>query len=199
MESIVVLTSRVQCDFSSSFLSRSMAPSMMTYQALATALLASTSWAMPQVTYASNTVDLVPTNAPQPLAPGSQGSLRGSQSLVGYASSQSDDPIQDTVVPPSDYQLAPGQSEDPDLGLYLDLNNVLNPQPIRGGTNAPTDPGPRECSSMTFQRSLTLTPLPQKRKRISASTAIFSRLPAPTAAARRRQSGPWVFRTTVTA
>lgn len=74
---------------------------------------------------------------------GASGSLRGSENLAGY---QPNDPVDKSLpatVPSSEYELAPGQSEDPDLGLYLDFTNVENPQPIRGGTNAPTDPGPR--------------------------------------------------------
>ena len=43
----------------------------------------------------------------------------------------------------SNYQLVPEQQEDADLGLYLDLNEVQNPQPIRG-FNGGTDPGPRK-------------------------------------------------------
>ncbi|KAK4500225.1 hypothetical protein PRZ48_008412 [Zasmidium cellare] len=40
------------------------------------------------------------------------------------------------------YSLVPGQEEEADLGLYLDLSEVENPQPIRGGNGAP-DAGPR--------------------------------------------------------
>lgn len=75
--------------------------------------------------------------------PGGSGQLRGSESLGGY---QQNDPVDKDLpatIPSSDYQLAVGQSEDADLGLYIDFTNVENPQPIRGGTNAPTDPGPR--------------------------------------------------------
>lgn len=84
----------------------------------------------------------IPTATPYG-PPGASGSLHGSSGLGGY---QTNDPVDKSLpatVPQSDYQLAPGQSEDPDLGLYLDLSTVENPQPIRGGTNAPTDPGPR--------------------------------------------------------
>ena len=71
------------------------------------------------------------------------GSLRGSLGLGGY---QEGDPVDKSLpatVPQDQYQLATGQTEDADLGLYLDLSKVENPQPIRGGSNAPTDPGPR--------------------------------------------------------
>lgn len=48
-----------------------------------------------------------------------------------------------TQIPASEFQLAPGQEEDADLGLYLDFTGVENFQPIRGSTDSPTDPGPR--------------------------------------------------------
>jgi hypothetical protein len=78
----------------------------------------------------------------QPLPPQASGSLRGSEALLGYNPSN---PIstESTVIPPSEFELAPGQSEDADIGLYIDLTNVKNPQPIRGGTVGPTEPGPR--------------------------------------------------------
>lgn len=81
----------------------------------------------------------------QPIPPVASGSLRGSESLLGYTSS---DPIstESTAIPPDDFDVAPGQSEDADLGLYIDLSNVRNPQPIRGGTKGPTEPGPRSVN-----------------------------------------------------
>jgi hypothetical protein len=77
-----------------------------------------------------------------PLPSSSSRSLRGSEALIGYNPSN---PIstESTVIPPSEFELAPGQSDDADLGLYIDLTNVKNPQPIRGGTTGPTEPGPR--------------------------------------------------------
>mgnify|MGYP006877425957 CR=1 FL=1 len=77
-----------------------------------------------------------------PLPSGASGSLRGTEQLQGYNPSN---PVttETTVIPPDDFELAPGQSEDPSLGLYIDLSNVKNPQPIRGGTTGPTEPGPR--------------------------------------------------------
>ena len=77
-----------------------------------------------------------------PLPSGASGSLRGSEGLIGYNPSNPVD-MKSTVIPPEDFELAPGQSEDEDLGLYIDLTNVKNPQPIRGGTTGPTEPGPR--------------------------------------------------------
>lgn len=89
-----------------------------------------------------------PVIGPQPTAnpigpPGSSGDLRGGSELIGYNPS---DPVAtdvSAVIPSSDFKLAPGQSEDPDLGLYLDFEGVENFQPIRGDTDEPTDPGPR--------------------------------------------------------
>jgi hypothetical protein len=77
-----------------------------------------------------------------PLPSGAAGSLRGSEALIGYNPSN---PVtkETTVIPPNDFELGTGQSEDADLGLYIDLSNVKNPQPIRGGTTGPTEPGPR--------------------------------------------------------
>lgn len=74
---------------------------------------------------------------------GASGSLRGPTSLAGYNPSFPVNTELPATVPEDQYQLAPGQEEDADLGLYLDLNDVENPQPIRGGTKSPTDPGPR--------------------------------------------------------
>lgn len=86
---------------------------------------------------------LLPTATPYG-PPGSSGSLRGGQDLIGFSPANPVETDESTVVPPSDFELAPGQSEDPDLGLYLDFSNVDNPQPIRGGSTAPTDAGPRD-------------------------------------------------------
>lgn len=82
---------------------------------------------------------------------GSSGSLRGSDALNGYNPSN---PIKDesTVIPPSDFELAPGQSEEASLGLFLDFDGVENFQPIRGSTSNPTDPGPRMSSTLIINR-----------------------------------------------
>jgi hypothetical protein len=77
-----------------------------------------------------------------PLPSDASGSLRGSEALLGYNPSNPVD-MKSTVIPPENFELAPGQSEDAELGLYIDLTDVKNPQPIRGGTTGPTEPGPR--------------------------------------------------------
>jgi oxalate decarboxylase family bicupin protein len=76
--------------------------------------------------------------------PGSSGSLRGSEELLGYNPSNPLPTDESTEIPPDEFQVGPGQEADSDLGLYLDLSTVENPQPIRGGGGKqPTDPGPR--------------------------------------------------------
>ena len=69
--------------------------------------------------------------------------MRGSNSLAGYDASNAVDTTDTTVIPEDEYTLAPGQLEDEDLGLYLDLSAIDDPQPIRGTKGGPTDPGPR--------------------------------------------------------
>lgn len=69
--------------------------------------------------------------------------VRGGKNLIGYNPSNPVETEPSTQIPPSDFQLAPGQTEDADIGLYLDFNGVENFQPIRGSTDSPTDPGPR--------------------------------------------------------
>ena len=74
---------------------------------------------------------------------GASGQLRGSKDLTGYSSSNPVSFESSTQVRRYGFELAPGQSEDEDLGLYLDLASVENSQPILGGKTGPTDPGPR--------------------------------------------------------
>jgi len=64
--------------------------------------------------------------------------LRGSESLLGYSSSNKgggDSP------PDIKYTLLAGQKEDPKIGSYLDFRKADNPQPIRGSMGS-DDPGP---------------------------------------------------------
>lgn len=78
--------------------------------------------------------------------PSATGTVRGGAALRGYNAAN---PVAtDTPqILPGDFELAPGQTEDTDLGLYLDFNGVENFQPIRGSTDAPTDPGPSKWFS----------------------------------------------------
>ena len=87
-------------------------------------------------------IEDTPTQLPSGPA-GASGSLRGPTSLLGYSPGNPVNTQLPATVPKDQFQLAPAQSEDADLGLYLDLSAIDNPQPIRGGTDAPTDPGPR--------------------------------------------------------
>lgn len=71
--------------------------------------------------------------------------LRGSEALVGYSTTEN---IASGTQPDIKYSLLPGQKENPDIGSYLDFENVDNPQPIRGSTGS-DDPGPREFNIPT--------------------------------------------------
>jgi len=96
----------------------------------------------PQGSAVSGPVDPSAVVSDQVLPSGASGSLRGSEALIGFAAAN---PIstKSTVIPTDEFKLGTGQSADPDEGLYIDLTNVENPQPIRGGITGPTDPGPR--------------------------------------------------------
>lgn len=85
---------------------------------------------------ASLPFDLPVGQSPGP--PGAVSSLSGSQDLLGPDGNPVDVADIGTV---SDYELVPGQTEDADQGLYLDLSAIENPQPIRGSRGG-TDPGP---------------------------------------------------------
>lgn len=71
---------------------------------------------------------------------GGSGSLRGPASLLG---SNSANPIATARSTTPSFELAPGQTADPDLGFFLDAENVENFQPIRGSDRSPIDPGPQ--------------------------------------------------------
>lgn len=90
----------------------------------------------------------VPSGIP-PGPPGAMGSIYGFSSFDGPDGNPVN-PADSAIV--TDYQLVPGQTEAADLGLYLDLESVPNPQPIRG-TGGGTDPGP---SSDAFSPLCTL-------------------------------------------
>ena len=82
--------------------------------------------------------------------PGATGQLYGPETLEGPGR----EPV-DTADPAlvSHYDLVPGQQEEADIGLYLDLSASHNPQPIRG-TNGGTDPGPRAFSIFLWGNEL---------------------------------------------
>ena len=79
--------------------------------------------------------------------PGASGSLRGPTSLLGFNPAVPEPTTGSTEISPDDFQLPPGSTENEDLGLFLDMSTVKNPQPIRGGNGKdPTDPGPRKLA-----------------------------------------------------
>ena len=89
-----------------------------------------------------------PTGAALPLSiptgqaigpPGSSGDAYGSEKFLG-PNGNPVNPADSAIV--TNYDLVPGQTADADLGLYLDLEEAANPQPIRGSQGG-TDPGPR--------------------------------------------------------
>ncbi|GCB27764.1 oxalate decarboxylase OxdC [Aspergillus awamori] len=65
--------------------------------------------------------------------------LRGSENLLGYSASNT---VTDQSTDDIPYVPVPGQTDSADLGVYLDFDDVENPQPVRGSTGG-TDPGPR--------------------------------------------------------
>ena len=87
---------------------------------------------------------------PSPGPPGYSGDPYGSPNLSGHNGNLVN--TQDSAVV-SDYQLVPGQEEDADLGLHLDLESVSNPQPIRGSLGG-TDPSPRMQQHLLSGRRL---------------------------------------------
>lgn len=87
-------------------------------------------------------VDIPEGQSPGP--PGYPGSVYGSPNFAGPDGNPVD--TADSAIV-SSYQLVPEQQEDADLGLYLDLNEVYSPQPIRG-SNGGTDPGPRKVAAL---------------------------------------------------
>jgi hypothetical protein len=85
----------------------------------------------------------IPPVDPAPV-PGASGALRGPTSLLGFNPSipEATKGSTNDVGP---FEVPEGSTEDEDLGLYLDMTNVQNPQPIRGANGKlPTDPGPRK-------------------------------------------------------
>lgn len=79
--------------------------------------------------------------------------LRGSTDLQGYNPSNI---LTDEDTTNVQYELAPGQTNDADLGTFLDFSDIENPQPMRG-TKGGTDPGPHN-SEVDRQNSDKLAP-----------------------------------------
>lgn len=105
-----------------------------------------------------------PTGAALPLSiptgqaagpPDSSGQPYGSEEFLG-PNGNPVNPADSAII--TNYDLAPGQTADADLGLYIDLDEAENPQPIRG-SNGGTDPGPRTKKPCKFDQDVLLTPL----------------------------------------
>ncbi|OKL58566.1 hypothetical protein UA08_06062 [Talaromyces atroroseus] len=93
---------------------------------------------IPLAVFILSAIDAV-TAAP---AAASSNPLRGGPRLIGYSPTNTV-PVDNTET--ISFQYAPGQTANPDIGLYLDFEKVENPQPIRGDTGG-TDPGPRNLN-----------------------------------------------------
>jgi oxalate decarboxylase family bicupin protein len=93
--------------------------------------------------------------APGP--PGAVGSLRGGTSLAGYNPAYPT-PTVTTDIPKDDFGTGLNQDADPDLGLYIGLEGVKNPQPFAGSGDSPTDPGPRNQQLESQNPSLYIPP-----------------------------------------
>ncbi|CRG91686.1 hypothetical protein PISL3812_08737 [Talaromyces islandicus] len=77
-----------------------------------------------------------------PAAIASSNPQRGGSGLIGYSPSNT---ISNDNTETISYQLTPSQTQDADIGAYLDFSTIDNPQPIRGSLGG-TDPGPRNLN-----------------------------------------------------
>lgn len=106
---------------------------------LTTLMLALSASAAPQLKYGENTGAVGGVSStPQATAP--SGSLYGSAKLQGGDAKIPDTKGPSADVPKPDH--VEGQDADADLGVYLNMNSVERPQPMRGGYGN-TDAGPR--------------------------------------------------------
>ena len=90
--------------------------------------------------YGENSGPVGGVSAPIPTVTAASGSLYGDAKLLGGNAERPRASGGDSADVP-DPQLVSGQEEPADLGLYLDLNSVDIPQPIRG-SRGNTAPGP---------------------------------------------------------
>lgn len=109
-------------------------------------------WALPTPQAGIDSPDNIGIPTADPVGPpGATGSLRGPTSLLGFNPAIPEATTGSTDIPPDDFQLPPGSTADKDLGFFLDMSNVKNPQPIRGGNGkVPTDPGPRKSATESW-------------------------------------------------
>lgn len=99
-------------------------------------------YSAPQIKYGGNQGPIGGVTPPVTGVQVPVGSLRGDSSLLGGNAPLPDLTVQDggSVQDPT---LVPGQSADADLGLYLDLNSVEKPVPLRGSSGSATADGAR--------------------------------------------------------
>ncbi|KAF2755582.1 putative oxalate decarboxylase [Pseudovirgaria hyperparasitica] len=90
--------------------------------------------------------------------------LRGSPDLAGYDPSNI---ISDEDTTKVEYELAPGQSDDAKIGVFLNFDNIEHPQPIRGAKGG-TDPGPRNDALSAMNSDLLAPPGTDHGQTISA-------------------------------
>lgn len=90
--------------------------------------------------------------------PGGSGSLRGGTSLIGYNPANPFPTEDSSVIPSSDFELGQNQEAPASLGLPINIETVMNPQPIGGTGDAPTDPGPRNRNLEKENPSLFIPP-----------------------------------------
>lgn len=90
--------------------------------------------------YGENSGPVAAIDPPTPIVTSPQGSLTGTEDLLGGNIAPADPSSDSAVV--ENPELVPGQDADPDLGLFLDFNSVDRPEALRGGLGS-TDPGPR--------------------------------------------------------
>ncbi|KAK2608566.1 hypothetical protein QQS21_002913 [Conoideocrella luteorostrata] len=103
-------------------------------------LLATLAVAAPQIKYGENTGPVAGVTPPIPTVTSPSGSLYGDGSLLGGNAPLPD--VNSDSAEVKNPQLVDGQDSDADLGLYLNLNSVERPEPIRGDFGQ-TDSGPR--------------------------------------------------------
>ena len=138
---------RVVSEIFVSALAATMLPVGRLFSACFLASLITSAAALPAGSGTTGSGNALPVDIPEgqsPGPPGYSGSVYGSPNFAGPDGNPVD--TADSAIV-SSYQLVPEQQEDADLGLYLDLNEVQNPQPIRG-SNGGTDPGPRKVATL---------------------------------------------------
>lgn len=107
-----------------------------------------------------NKRDVTPTEAAVG-PPGASGSPRGGLSLAGYDPAYPT-PTESTEIPKDQFGIGFNQEADPDLGLWIGLEDVKNPQPFAGSGDSPTDPGPRNRPLEAQNPSLYIPPSTDK-------------------------------------